>query len=186
MGDRNDIPTIADLVDRHYAVLYRYAFRLAGNAADAEDTTQQAFLTAQRKLDQLREPDYARAWLFTIVRNTFLKTVRSQPATPPVSLEAVGEPETPDDNDFSVDAELLQSALNELSEEFRTPLILYYFKDFSYKDIARQMDLPLGTVMSRLARGKTILRRKLAGTEASMIPANQSEAGSNTGSGEAE
>jgi RNA polymerase sigma-70 factor (ECF subfamily) len=55
----------------------------------------------------------------------------------------------------------LQLALNELPEVFRTPVILYYFEDFSYRDIAEQMDLPLGTVMSRLARAKAYLRERL-------------------------
>ena len=54
-----------------------------------------------------------------------------------------------------------QNALNELPEVFRTPIILYYFEDFTYRDIAEQMDLPLGTVMSRLARAKTFLRSRL-------------------------
>jgi RNA polymerase sigma-70 factor (ECF subfamily) len=60
-----------------------------------------------------------------------------------------------------VDPEQLQHALNELPELFRTPVILYYFEDFSYRDIAEQMDLPLGTVMSRLARAKAYLRERL-------------------------
>jgi RNA polymerase sigma-70 factor (ECF subfamily) len=61
----------------------------------------------------------------------------------------------------AVDPERLQEALNELPEVFRTPIILYYFEDFSYRDIADQMDLPIGTVMSRLARAKAHLRGRL-------------------------
>ena len=60
-----------------------------------------------------------------------------------------------------IDPEQLQRALDELSEVFRTPIILYYFEDFSYRDIAEQMDLPIGTVMSRLARAKAHLRARL-------------------------
>ena len=58
---------VSALVEAHYAVLYRYAFRLSGSAADAEDLTQQAFLTAQQKLDQLRTAENAKAWLFAII-----------------------------------------------------------------------------------------------------------------------
>lgn len=163
-GNAADNQAIGELVNRHYAVLYRFAYRLTGNATDAEDLTQQTFLTAQRKIHQLREKDHSRSWLFTIARNGFLKSLRSQPTGTPVSLDAVGEPEQPDNFDVPVDSERLQAALNELTEEFRIPLILYYFKDFSYKDIARQMELPMGTVMSRLARGKAFLRRRLADT----------------------
>ena len=61
-----------------------------------------------------------------------------------------------------VEPEELQRALNELPEGFRTPVILFYFEDMSYRDIAEQMDLPIGTVMSRLARAKAYLRAKLA------------------------
>lgn len=184
MGATNaDNPTFVDLVNAHYEVLYRYAYRLAGNAADAEDVTQTTFLTAQRKLDQLREPAHARSWLFTIARNTFLKSIRSKPADPVVSLDAVGEPIQPEEQDLEIDSERLQSVLDELSEEFRTPLILYYFKEFSYKDIARQMDLPMGTVMSRLARGKAFLRRRLANTELAEILASDSEADSSASAG---
>lgn len=61
-----------------------------------------------------------------------------------------------------IEPERLQEALNELDEGFRTPLILFYFEDFSYRDIAEQMELPIGTVMSRLARGKSYLRAKLS------------------------
>jgi RNA polymerase sigma-70 factor (ECF subfamily) len=60
-----------------------------------------------------------------------------------------------------VEPERLQLALSELPEAFRTPIVLYYFEDFSYRDIAEQMDLPVGTVMSRLARAKSHLRARL-------------------------
>src|SRR4029077_2147279 len=65
------------LVERYYALLYRYAYRLTGSEADAEDLTQQTFLTAQAKWDQLREEDKAKSWLFTIARNAFLKELRA-------------------------------------------------------------------------------------------------------------
>jgi RNA polymerase sigma-70 factor (ECF subfamily) len=76
-----------------------------------------------------------------------------------VSLDAVGEVPCGAPADVpEVDPERLQQALNELPEGFRTPVILFYFEDMSYRDIAEQMDLPIGTVMSRLARAKTHLR----------------------------
>ena len=69
--------------------------------------------------------------------------------------------EPPADPLPDIDPERLQQALNDLPEVFRTPLILFYFEEFSYRDIAEQMDLPLGTVMSRLARAKAYLRGRL-------------------------
>jgi RNA polymerase sigma-70 factor (ECF subfamily) len=150
------------LVEDHYTSLYRYAYRLAGSAADAEDLTQEAFCQAQLKLGQLREPDRAKSWLFSILRNLYLHRARTERQRRLVSLESVAEVPEPSAEPLpEVDSGQLQEALNELDEPFRTPLILYYFEDFSYRDIAEQMDLPLGTVMSRLARAKAYLRSRL-------------------------
>jgi RNA polymerase sigma-70 factor (ECF subfamily) len=150
------------LVEEHYAALYRYAFRLSGSAADAEDLTQETFCQAQLKYAQLRDLSRAKAWLFSILRNAYLHRRRAARQEQVVSLEWVGDlaerlPETLPE----VEPERLQQALGELPEVFRTPVILYYFEDFSYRDIAEQMDLPMGTVMSRLARAKAHLRARL-------------------------
>jgi RNA polymerase sigma-70 factor (ECF subfamily) len=154
--------TVQQLVDDHYESLYRYAYRLAGTAADAEDLTQEAFCKAQRQLGQLRDPQRARSWLFSILRNAYLHRARSERQHPHVSLDSVGDlAEAPPGPLPEVEPERLQQALNELSEVFRTPVILYYFEEFSYRDIAEQMELPIGTVMSRLARAKAYLRGRL-------------------------
>ena len=153
---------VRDLIDAHYDALYRYAYRLTGSAADAEDLTQETFGKALTRLAQLREPDRAKAWLFRILRNAYLHRVRDQRRHKLVPLDAVGEPCYEPAGDLpDVDPATLQEALNGLDETFRTPLILFYFEDFSYRDIADQMELPIGTVMSRLARAKTYLRAKL-------------------------
>jgi RNA polymerase sigma-70 factor (ECF subfamily) len=150
------------LVDEHYVPLYRYAYRLSGSAADAEDLTQEAFCKAQLNLAQLRDPDRSRAWLFRILRNAYLHRLRADKHRHCVSLDSVGDVAEPLPEPLpAVEPERLQQALNELPEVFRTPIILYYFEDFSYRDIAEQMDLPLGTVMSRLARAKAHLRARL-------------------------
>jgi RNA polymerase sigma-70 factor (ECF subfamily) len=154
---------VRDLIDAHYDSLYRYAYRLAGSAADAEDLTQETFGKALTRLGQLRDPDRAKAWLFRILRNAYLHRVRDLRRHKVVPLDAVGEPAYEVTTEIpEVDPATLQDALNELDETFRTPLILFYFEEFSYRDIAEQMELPIGTVMSRLARGKAYLRGKLA------------------------
>jgi RNA polymerase sigma-70 factor (ECF subfamily) len=153
---------VEKLVEEHYATLYRYAYRLTGLAADAEDLTQEAFCKAQTNLGQLRDPSRARPWLFSILRNAYLHRVRSDRQERLVPLDDVGElAESLPEALPQVDPERLQEALNELPEVFRTPIILYYFEDFTYRDIAEQMDLPIGTVMSRLARAKAHLRGRL-------------------------
>lgn len=150
------------LIEAHYQALYRYAYRLSGSAADAEDLTQETFGKALARFDQLREPDRVKAWLFRILRNAYLHRVRDQQRHRVIPLDAVGDlPERSSDGPPDIDPARLQLALNDLDEAFRTPIILYYFDDFSYRDIADQMDLPIGTVMSRLARGKAYLRSRL-------------------------
>ncbi len=162
MGKPGSQRTVQRLVDDHYVALYRYAYRLTGSAADAEDLTQDAFCKAQLHFAQLRDAGRAKPWLFSILRNAYLHRVRSRKQEACVSLDDLGDlAEMTPEPLPEIDPEQLQQALNELSEVFRTPIILYYFEDFSYRDIAEQMDLPLGTVMSRLARAKTYLRSRL-------------------------
>jgi RNA polymerase sigma-70 factor (ECF subfamily) len=162
MGTPGRPRSVEQLVEEHYAALYRYAYRLSGAAADAEDLTQEAFCKAQASLGQLRDPGRAKPWLFSILRNAYLHRVRSDRQERRVPLDEVGDLAEPLPEPLpAIDPERLQEALNELPEVFRTPIILYYFEDFSYRDIADQMDLPIGTVMSRLARAKAYLRGRL-------------------------
>lgn len=157
MSEANSHSDIRQLVEEHYEMLFRFAWRLSGSREDAEDLTQQTFLIAQRKLHQLQEPAAVRSWLCTILRHHFLRSLDR----PIASLEAVPEPDNGHSAPDDFDSEGLQSALNELPEEFRTVLVLFYFGEFSYKQIAEQLGVPLGTVMSRLARGREQLKQKL-------------------------
>ena len=170
MDDGRPALQLAELVEQHYSVLFRYAFRLTGRTADAEDLVQQAFLTAHRKIEQLRDPANGKAWLFTIARNAYLRSLRKRGGTRIVSLDQAPELSEDCPTDTKLDGEQLQSILNELEEEFRTPLILFYFEQFSYQEIAEQMDVPIGTVMSRLARAKAHLRRRLTSFQPVGIP----------------
>jgi RNA polymerase sigma-70 factor, ECF subfamily len=164
-NDRTD-PKLKSLIDDHSAAVYRYAYRLTGDVHDAEDLAQQTFLLAQERLDQLREVDRAQGWLFAILRNCFLKTVqRAQPVSATnlgMNLEMV-----PAESEAgrSVDSEELQAAIDELPSEFRVVVAMFYFEDCSYREIAEKLDLPMGTVMSRLARAKGYLRARLFETE---------------------
>jgi RNA polymerase sigma-70 factor, ECF subfamily len=164
MGIPGSQRNVQRLVDEYYAALYRYAYRLTGSPADADDLTQEAFCKAQLNLGQLRDPARSRPWLFSILRNAYLHRIRAERQVRWVPLEGaadVPEPIVEADAPPDVDPERLQQALAEIPESFRTPVILFYFEEFSYRDIAEQMDLPIGTVMSRLARAKTHLRNRL-------------------------
>ncbi len=155
---------VEQLVNEHYVSLYRFAYRLSGNATDAEDLTQEAFCSAQRKWSQLRNPQRAKAWLFSIVRNGYLHRIRSDKHHHFVPVECLSDvADALPDPLPPIEPARLQEVLNDLPEVFRTPVILFYFEDFSYRDIAEQLDLPIGTVMSRLARAKSHLRAIVAG-----------------------
>ncbi len=172
MASDGSSSNIQRLIDDHLDAVYRYAYRLTGAVHDAEDLTQQVFLLAQERVDQLREVERARGWLFTILRNSFLKTVqRAQPVpatTVGVNLEAVP---AEGESGQAVDSAELQTANDELPAEFRVVLTMFYFEECSYREIAEKLDLPMGTVMSRLARAKGHLRSKLFETERVAKPA---------------
>lgn len=161
-------PNLAELVDPHYRAVFGYAYRLTGSVVESEDLTQQTFLLAQANLSQLREPKAARSWLYTIARNEFL---RRRPTVSITTLDDVAEPTSREsDLELHVDGSLvggdltseqLQTALRSISPEFRVPLVMFFLEELSYREIAGRLQLPIGTVMSRLSRGKVQLRRKL-------------------------
>src|SRR5947209_4932376 len=115
--------SVQQLVEEHYERLYRYAYRLSGSPADAEDLTQETFCQAQLKLSQLRDPARAKAWLFSILRNAYLHRRRAARQEHAVSLEWVGDlPDRLPETLPEVEPERLQQALSELPEVFRMPV----------------------------------------------------------------
>src|SRR2546421_12307714 len=107
--------TVQRLVDDHYLALYRYAYRLTGSAANADDLTQEAFCKAQASYAQLREPGRAKAWLFSILRNAYLHRVRAETQHRCVGLDDVGDLAEPlPDALPEIDPDRLQQALDDL------------------------------------------------------------------------
>lgn len=152
------------LVDRYYAPLYRFALSLAASEALAADLTQETFYLWAAKGHQLRDASKAKAWLFTTLHREFLRQRRHQIRFP---TQEIGESETelpPVDAGIAgvLDGSQALAALQRVDERYRVPLVLFYVEDFSYQEIAEALELPVGTVMSRLARGKDQLRRLLA------------------------
>lgn len=118
-------------------------------------------MTAHAKLDQLRDPNAVKSWLFTVMRNHFRRRLRDQKGVQEVSLDKVVEPSIDELYLSELESEELQIVLNQIGEEYRTVLVLYYFEELSYKEIASSLEVPIGTVMSRLSRGKQFLRSQL-------------------------
>lgn len=151
---------LVQLVADYHEALYRYAYRLSGSAPDAEDLTQQVFLIAQQKLDQVRDAECVRGWLFTVLRNCYLKGRRKGLGLPVSELDVNTIPQAPPAD--LIDSEELQAAINTLGDEFKLVVLMFYFEHRSYREIADCLEIPLGTVMSRLARAKAHLRNHLA------------------------
>jgi RNA polymerase sigma-70 factor (ECF subfamily) len=153
------------LVDTHYASLYRFALSLARNTPDASDLVQQTFFIWATKGHALRDAAKVKAWLFTTLYREFLRgRRRSARATSLDDLPAVKNDVTAEDVDrvAKLDAATVLVALQSVDEIFRVPLTLFYLEDLSYQQIATSLDIPIGTVMSRLSRGKAQLRAALA------------------------
>jgi RNA polymerase sigma-70 factor (ECF subfamily) len=162
---------------RHLDALYRTALRMTRSEADAEDLVQEAYIRAFRFRDQFTLGTNMKAWLFRILTNTFINTYRRKAAQPEVTdLEGIDEfslyrrmnTDRAASSSPDPEAELLNNvvdtevtdALEELPEKFRTTVLLDV-EGFSYKEIAEMLSVPIGTVMSRLHRGRKFLQKRL-------------------------
>ena len=159
----NPDQTFQLLVDRHYGALYRFGLSLAGNADAASDLVQQTFFLWAEKGHQLRDPSKAKSWLFTTLYREYLTTYRRGAKHPHVELDdTTGDLPSVDPAVFAnLDGSAAITALHQIDEVFRVPLTLFYLQDLSYKEIAHILETPIGTVMSRLSRGKEQLRALL-------------------------
>jgi RNA polymerase sigma-70 factor (ECF subfamily) len=152
----------------HLDAAYNLARWLSGNDHDAQDVAQEASLRAFRFFGSFRGEN-ARAWLLAIVRNTFYTWLRKN--RPPENTVAIDD-ETLDLEDVSAnpeavnpqfaDADAVRRAIAELPVEFREIVVLRELEGFSYKEIAELAEVPIGTVMSRLARARKLLQKRLA------------------------
>ena len=158
--------------------LYTAAMRLTHNSADAEDLVQETYLKAYRAYGSFEEGTNLRAWLYRILTNTFINNYRSKKRRPDETdideiedlylyrrlggLEAAAAGRSAEEEllDWFTDAEV-KEAVEALPEQFRMAVLLSDVEGFSYKEIAEILDIPIGTVMSRLHRGRKALQRQL-------------------------
>ena len=156
-----------EIVDNYYTMLYRFAYTLTHNEANACDLTQQTFYKWATKGHQLRDFKKLKAWLFTTLHREFLSTKRFEKRHPHYTVEVV-EAELPAvtaDVVSRIDASTAIATLDRIDEHFRVPLVLFHLEDYSYKEIAEILEIPIGTVMSRLSRGRNQLLKLLTDTE---------------------
>lgn len=149
------------LVDTYYTSLYQFAYSLAHNKHEAADLVQQTFYIYARKGGGLRQPDKIKTWLFTTLYREFLSMYRKGSrliAHEPQYLEEVVSVPLNPNMMKSLDGGIAVQALKQVDEIYRVPLVLYFLQEYSYRDIAKILDIPMGTVMSRLSRGKKQLK----------------------------
>ena len=173
MADRTDF---AEQAMQFAPQLYSSALRMTRNAADAEDLIQETYLRAYRGYNNFEEGTNLRAWLFRILTNTYINSYRARQRRPQES--ELGDVEdlylykrisgvdvasrSAEDTlfDLFTDDEV-KKALEDLPESFRLPVLLADVQGFSYKEIAEMLDVPIGTVMSRLHRGRKAMQKAL-------------------------
>jgi RNA polymerase sigma-70 factor (ECF subfamily) len=152
----------------HLDLIYRCALRLTKNKPDAEDLTQETYFIALKNYGQIKDLSKCKNWLFSILRNLFLKVVNKNKKHQVVDFDAVSNfiYELTNLSDDLLLKELkikVREVLDKTETRHRLPIELFYFKKLSYIEIAKELDLPIGTVMSRIARAKVHLRKELEG-----------------------
>jgi RNA polymerase sigma-70 factor, ECF subfamily len=156
------------LVDLHYGPLYRFAMSLTRTESDACDLVQQTFLIWATKGHQLQDVSKVKSWLFTTLHRAFLESRRRTARFPHLEIaEAEAElPNVEPDLVSHLDAQEVLRLLGQVDEQFQAAVALFYLEDYSYNEIAGILEIPLGTVKSRIARGlaqlKELVLRKAA------------------------
>ena len=159
-----DSDDFSQIVTRHYEPLYKFALSLTRAEADARDLTQQTFYVWAAKGHQLRDVSKVKAWLFTTLHRAFLATCRRHARFPEHGLEEVPIEDLPapsPDFDNAVDSPEVLPALAKVDAVYQSAVALFYLEDYSYQEIAHVLEIPVGTVKSRIARGIAQLRELL-------------------------
>lgn len=161
--DKPKKPTFESIVEDEIPVLYRVAKTLTHNESDAEDLVGQTLLLAARAWDKF-DGEFPRSWLIKILRNEFFGSMRKKANQPSIALVSVAEPSQEGywekiDGEFGVSDIMVE--LNKLPTEYRDAVSLCDVEELSYEEAAAAMDVPIGTVRSRLYRGRNILRARL-------------------------
>lgn len=163
----------------HLDAVYRFALRLTGSPADAEDLVQETFLRGYRAWDRYTPGTQAKSWLFTICRNAFLRQRQQEQRRTEITQQATAYHRDPSGAELElplfvtvkdssassgldavVDVQILE-AIERLPTEFRDVVVLSDLEQLAYAEVARVLDIPLGTVKSRLYRGRRLLQQQL-------------------------
>lgn len=158
-------------LERHIPALRRFAWALTRRGEDADDLVQDCLERALARGGGYRAQGEKRAWLFAILHNSFISGRRRAARRPVVPLEDAPEPAREAGQEHAVSVRQLLETVDRLPEDQRAVLLLIGVEDLSYDEAARALGIPVGTVMSRLSRGRERLRRLLAGETEAAAPA---------------
>lgn len=163
------------IVALYHHDLYRFAYSLAGNTDDACELTQESYYRLLSHAGQLRDPTKIKSWLFTTLHRVFLGQKHRSSRFPHLTISSVEHelPALTPEIVNEMDGLIVMEALLEIDEHHRTPLVLFYLQNLSYREIAEILDIPIGTVMSRLSRSKVALRDHLAAQAAQRNMSNR-------------
>jgi len=152
------------LVDLHYAALYRFALSLTHSETEACDLVQETFLTWATKGHQLQDLSKVKSWLFTTLHRSFLESRRRSTRFPHLEISGVEEDLPSIDPNLvgRLDGQRMVEFLAQVDLQFQAPVALFYLEDYSYNEIAEILNIPLGTVKSRISRGLAQLKERLA------------------------
>ncbi len=152
------------LVEEHHAPLYRFALSLSRDESEAADLVQETFYIWAAKGHQLTDPARVKSWLFTTLHREFLGKRRRLARFPHHELDAVETelPDVPPAPPEQIDWSVLAECLAKMDPLFQAPIALFYLEDYSYDEIARILEIPLGTVKSRISRGIGQLQQMFA------------------------
>jgi RNA polymerase sigma factor (sigma-70 family) len=163
------------LVDLHYPALFRFAFSLSSNENDAGDLTQETFHVWARKGHQLRDISKAKTWLFTTLHRLYLEKRRRMIRFPHHDLEEAAAEIPPADPVLgTLDAAELHRALALLPPDYQAAVCLFYLDEHSYPEIAEILQIPVGTVKSRISRGIVRLQTRLTRRDDEIVPRKSS------------
>jgi RNA polymerase sigma factor (sigma-70 family) len=162
LGERE---AFAALIDRWHEPLWRYARRLTGTNEAAGEVMQDVWVRVLRGIARLRDPSRLRPWLFGITRRVLMDRLRVKYATPDVvDADAVDLAAPESDEDLELELEMMQDAMARLPMVEREVLTLFYLRELALLEVADILEVPVGTVKSRLHRARHLLRRELTGT----------------------
>ena len=147
-------------VRQYQRLLFAIAYWWTGSRADAEELTQEAFFQAYRSRSSLRDLESVRAWLIGIMRHCYSQMRHKNHNGSEFPLDELVQ-EAGDHDPLSPDVLALHQSLAKLDEGHRLPLVMFYFQELSYREIAEALELPIGTVMSRLSRARRLLHQSL-------------------------